>query len=64
MTGAELATILRQEYPDLPVVMATGYAEMPAGAAPRTIKLSKPFRQQDLQDVIQAAMQRQAAAPA
>jgi PAS domain S-box-containing protein len=52
MTGAELAQVLQRERPDLPVVMATGYAELPAALPRGVIQLSKPFRQQDLADVL------------
>ncbi|WP_237215520.1 ATP-binding protein [Falsiroseomonas oryziterrae] len=46
MTGLELAEHLRRERPDLPVVLATGYAESPGAAwLPR---LNKPYRQDEL----------------
>ncbi len=50
MTGAELAAAIRAEWPGLPVVLATGYAETPRGVAlPR---LSKPFGQAELAERI------------
>jgi CheY-like chemotaxis protein len=50
MSGTELARLLRTKYPDLGVVIASGYAELPADtSAEATIpKLSKPFGQSDL----------------
>jgi len=54
MTGLELARVVRELYPDLPIVLATGYAELPPGldgdlGLPR---LAKPFLQRDLANVI------------
>jgi CheY-like chemotaxis protein len=48
MTGAQLIAKVRQERPQLPVVLATGYAELPAGLPPRTVRLGKPFDQAGL----------------
>jgi PAS domain S-box-containing protein len=47
MTGLELAERLRRERPGLPVVLATGYADLAGGPAwlPR---LDKPYRQEEL----------------
>lgn len=52
MTGSDLAAAIRAEMPDLPIVLATGYAELPPDADERLPKLSKPFRQQQLADAI------------
>ena len=52
MTGLELAERLRAEHPALPVVLATGYAETTAGAAPWLPRLAKPYRQDELEDVV------------
>jgi len=56
MTGSELAAAIRKEWPDLPVVLATGYAELPSGGDNRLPRLPKPFSQSQLQDVIVAAL--------
>jgi PAS domain S-box-containing protein len=48
MTGLELAEQLRRERPGLPVVLATGYAEVPAGAGTWLPRLNKPYRQDEL----------------
>jgi PAS domain S-box-containing protein len=53
MRGTELAAELAQKYPALPVILATGYAELPDGADPGLPRLSKPFRQEDLVTVLQ-----------
>ena len=52
MTGSDLAAAIRDERPDLPIILATGYAELPPGADKGLPKLSKPFRQQQLADAI------------
>ncbi|MGC1411553.1 MAG: response regulator [Acetobacteraceae bacterium] len=48
MTGAELARQIRQRWPDLPVILATGYAELPNGEDPGLPRLSKPYLQDEL----------------
>ncbi len=53
MTGAELARRISAEWPDLPIILATGYADL-ADAVTQLPKLSKPFRQEEL---VQALMQ-------
>lgn len=52
MTGAELAAKVRAEKPDLPVIIATGFAELVKGEGAEYPKLSKPFMQHDLANVI------------
>ena len=50
MTGVEFAKLVRDRYPDLPIVLATGYADLPLGSDPGLVlpRLSKPFTQRDL----------------
>ena len=48
MTGAELARQIRQHWPELPVILATGYAELPNGEDPGLPRLSKPYMQEEL----------------
>jgi PAS domain S-box-containing protein len=52
MTGSDLAAAIRAERPDIPVILATGFAELPPGMDERLPKLSKPFRQRQLADAI------------
>jgi PAS domain S-box-containing protein len=52
MRGTELATRLREKYPALPIVLATGYAELPNGENLGLPRLSKPFRQEDIAAVL------------
>ncbi|MGL4264054.1 MAG: response regulator, partial [Afipia sp.] len=56
MTGAQLAAAIKAERPDLPVILATGYAELPPGVEADLPKLAKPFRQQDLMQAVTAAI--------
>ena len=48
MTGAELARQIKQNWPALPVILATGYAELPNREDPGIPRLSKPYRQEEL----------------
>ena len=48
MTGTELAKHIRRNWPELAVVIATGYAELPGELDAGVPRLSKPYRQQDL----------------
>jgi CheY-like chemotaxis protein len=56
MTGAQLAASIRTEWPDMPVILATGYAELPPGAETGLPKLAKPFRQVELMRAVAAAV--------
>jgi CheY-like chemotaxis protein len=57
MTGAQLAEAIRPEWPNLPIIVATGYAELPPGPDAGLSKLAKPFRQEDLAQAIANAIQ-------
>jgi PAS domain S-box-containing protein len=48
MTGLQLAEAIKADHPDLPVILATGYAELSPGTESRLPRLSKPFLQRDL----------------
>jgi CheY-like chemotaxis protein len=53
MTGLELAHTIKAAWPELPIVLATGYAELPTGSAPiRLNRLFKPFRPADLAEML------------
>ena len=56
MTGSELAATARVERPGLPVILATGYAELTPGKVEGLARLAKPFRQQDLAAAIAKAV--------
>ena len=51
MTGAQLAREVRLQHPELPVVIATGFAELPDDVSAMT-RLRKPYSQHDLIDAI------------
>jgi CheY-like chemotaxis protein len=51
MKGTDLARAVRQRFPDRPVLIVSGYAEV-EGIAPDLPRLSKPFRQAELAGVI------------
>jgi CheY-like chemotaxis protein len=48
MTGTELARQIRQVWPNVPIILATGYAELPNGEDPGLPRLSKPYVQEEL----------------
>lgn len=48
MSGTQLADTVRGEWPDIPLILATGYAETPPGTGENLPKLSKPFTQAEL----------------
>jgi PAS domain S-box-containing protein len=56
MTGTDLVNAARAKFPALRFVLATGYAELPSGAATNLTRLSKPFDQNDLEAAIARAM--------
>jgi PAS domain S-box-containing protein len=56
MNGAQLAQAVRILKPTLPIILATGYAEKLEGFAAGLPRLSKPFTQLNLVEVIAAAL--------
>ena len=56
MNGAQLAQAIRIIRPHLPIILATGYAERLEGFESRLPRLSKPFTQLNLVEVIALAM--------
>jgi PAS domain S-box-containing protein len=50
MTGIELAAASRQLRPSLPILLATGYAELPEGTQVDLPRLAKPYHQDQLRD--------------
>ena len=55
MTGVELAATVKTIFPSLRIVLATGYAELPADSAVTLTKLAKPFTQRELDSAIARA---------
>jgi signal transduction histidine kinase len=58
MTGVQLLEIVRERWPGLPVILATGYAEIPGGVQVTAPKLSKPFTEQELAQALMSARRR------
>jgi PAS domain S-box-containing protein len=52
MTGSELANAIHAEWPDVPIILATGYAELPADTRETWPRLAKPFSQSQLAEAI------------
>lgn len=56
MNGAQLAQAIRGLKPDLPIILATGYAERLDGFVTELPRLSKPFTQLHLVEIIAQAL--------
>jgi len=55
MTGLQLLDVVRERWPGLPVILATGYAEIPGGTQVDVPKLGKPFTERELGQALAAA---------
>lgn len=58
MTGAELAKAVREKVPGMPILIATGYADLPAGSGIDLPRLGKPYTQAQLAAEIGKALHR------
>ena len=56
MTGVQLAEEILANKPGMPIILATGYAELPAGVGAKLPRLSKPFSQTQLSDAMSAVL--------
>lgn len=56
MNGAQLAQTIRSIRPNLPIILATGYAERLEGFALQLPRLSKPFTQLNLIEIIASTL--------
>jgi DNA-binding LytR/AlgR family response regulator len=54
MTGIQLAGEIRAAWPGLPIILATGYAELPDEPGPALPRLNKPYDQEQLAAAIAA----------
>lgn len=52
MTGLELADRIRTEWPGMPVLLASGHAELPERTGLAIPRLTKPFRRDELENAI------------
>jgi CheY-like chemotaxis protein len=57
MSGLQLVEELHRHWPQLPVVLATGYAELQGAAVGKLTRLSKPFKQEALAEAIEECLQ-------
>jgi signal transduction histidine kinase len=57
MTGVQLAEIVRRKRPNMPILLATGYADLPPNQQSPLPKLSKPYHQAQLQSEIDRLLQ-------
>ena len=63
MTGDDLVKAVRTERPKLPMVMVSGYAELPKDAASGIPRLAKPFNEAGLAAAITSALATPGAEP-
>ncbi|MDQ0394448.1 hybrid sensor histidine kinase/response regulator [Labrys monachus] len=54
MTGVQMSAVIGQRRPGLPVIIVTGYADLPEGSTGFAGRLAKPFSQQDLARAVAA----------
>ncbi|UTP39831.1 PAS domain S-box protein [Phenylobacterium sp. LH3H17] len=52
MSGLQLAEEIARRYGDLPVILATGYAELSPGEGETTPRLAKPYTQSELAQIL------------
>jgi PAS domain S-box-containing protein len=52
MTGMQLAAAIRVDWPNLPILLVSGYAELPSKTPFELPKLAKPFTLDDLEDAV------------
>ena len=60
MTGIDLALSLRKDYPELPILLATGYAELQGDVPIELPRLGKPYTQEQLSTEIARLLSRKA----
>ena len=58
MTGLELANAIKKQWPDIPVIIATGFAEMAERVAEAFPKLAKPFTEDELAEALDRVITR------
>jgi PAS domain S-box-containing protein len=56
ISGAELAETLKSRSHQIPIIIATGFAELPEGIENNLTRLAKPFSQRDLERAVSVAM--------
>jgi PAS domain S-box-containing protein len=56
MTGLQLIERIRAQRPDMPILLVTGYSDLPSGSHPHVRRLNKPFDQAALAHALEAVM--------
>ena len=56
MSGVQLIEAMARDWPALPVILATGYAEIPGGVDLKAPRLTKPFTEKELAQAVKATM--------
>ena len=57
MTGVQLLRCAQEQYPGMALILATGYAELPAGEKADVVRLPKPYSQSELTEALAKATQ-------
>jgi PAS domain S-box-containing protein len=57
MTGMQLAAAIKVDWPNLPILLMSGYAELPSKTPFDLPKLAKPFSLDDLKDAVVRTME-------
>jgi PAS domain S-box-containing protein len=57
MTGMQLAAAIKVDWPNLPILLMSGYAELPSKTPFDVPKLAKPFSLDDLEDAVARTME-------
>jgi PAS domain S-box-containing protein len=60
MTGMQLAAAIRVDWPNMPILLVSGYAELPSKTAFELPKLAKPFSLDDLEEAVVRTIGRKA----
>ena len=63
MTGLELAAVMHQEWPWIPVILASGYADLMSADTMSLPRLAKPYHQAELASCIAGALEAQKVIP-
>jgi PAS domain S-box-containing protein len=56
MSGLELAHCIKAKHPKMPIILATGYAELPAGRVNEFRRLSKPYTENELATALEMVL--------
>jgi CheY-like chemotaxis protein len=63
MTGEELAEAIKHEFPEMPILMVSGYADLAPGLVSNTFRLAKPFDEAALASAIAQVLSRKFKTP-